>query len=62
MGQMINADSITESFGGRSVLDRISFQVGAGEIFGLLGPSGAGKTTLIRILTGQLARSSYAGS
>ncbi len=52
---MIIADGITKSFDGKQVLDRISFQVGTGEIFGLLGPSGAGKTTLIRILTGQLA-------
>jgi ABC-2 type transport system ATP-binding protein len=36
------------------VLDDVSVTVNDGEIFGLLGPSGAGKTTLIRVLTGQL--------
>ena len=39
-------------------MDGISFDVRKGQIFGLLGPSGAGKTTLIKILTGQLDRDS----
>lgn len=50
----IKADNIVKSFGSKKVLDGISFQVRKGQIFGLLGPSGAGKTTLIKILTGQL--------
>ena len=54
MNKAIITDKITKSFGERRVLDGISFEVGKGEIFGLLGPSGAGKTTLIKILTGQL--------
>lgn len=49
---------LSHSFGDKKVLDNISFQVKQGEIFGLLGPSGAGKTTLINILTGQLKVSS----
>lgn len=52
---MIRTINVSKSFGGRKVLDKISMTVEEGEIFGLLGPSGAGKTTLIRILTGQLA-------
>ena len=50
----IAADHIVKSFGNKKVLDGISFHVNKGQIFGLLGPSGAGKTTLIKILTGQL--------
>ncbi len=50
----ILADNIVKSFGNKKVLDGISFSVSKGRIFGLLGPSGAGKTTLIKILTGQL--------
>lgn len=48
------AESLSHSFGANRVLDNISFRVHPGEIFGLLGPSGAGKTTLIKLLTGQL--------
>lgn len=50
----ICADNIAKSFGKKRVLGGISFNVLKGQIFGLLGPSGAGKTTLIKILTGQL--------
>ncbi len=50
----IAANNIVKSFGSKKVLDEISFHVCKGQIFGLLGPSGAGKTTLIKILTGQL--------
>jgi ABC-2 type transport system ATP-binding protein len=52
---MINCKEVSKSFGEHKVLDKISFDVPEGVIVGLLGPSGAGKTTLINILTGQLA-------
>lgn len=47
----IQADGISKSFGTIKALDRVSLSVADGEIFGLLGPDGAGKTTLFRILT-----------
>lgn len=50
----IEISGLGKSFKDRLVLDCISLNVHEGEIFGLLGPSGAGKTTLIKILTGQL--------
>ena len=54
MENAITINGITKSFAERIVLDDISADIKKGEIFGLLGPSGAGKTTLIKILTGQL--------
>ncbi len=44
-------DGLTHNYGERLALDRLSFEVKAGEIFGLLGPNGSGKTTLFRILS-----------
>lgn len=54
MEKAIEIRDLTHRFGEKTVLDHIDFSVEKGEIFGLLGPSGAGKTTLINILTGQL--------
>lgn len=57
MGQearAIRLEQIHKAFGEKQVLKEVSFSVEDGEIFGLLGPSGAGKTTLIKIMTGQL--------
>ena len=51
---MITVEKITKRFGNKTALNQIQFNVDKGEIFGFLGPSGAGKTTLISILTGQL--------
>lgn len=50
----VTAEGLCLSFGTNRVLDNITFAIQPGEIFGLLGPSGAGKTTLIKLLTGQL--------
>lgn len=50
----IEFNHINKSFQGKPVLTDISFSVKEGEIFGLLGPSGAGKTTILNILTGRL--------
>lgn len=50
----IKVYELSHAFKEKSVLENISFEIKKGEIFGLLGPSGAGKTTLINILTGQL--------
>lgn len=54
MRDAIKINNISKSFGSKKVLDDINLDVEEGEVFGLLGPSGAGKTTLIKILTGQL--------
>ena len=51
---MIRCANLTKSFSDKKVLSGIDIDIKRGQIFGLLGPSGAGKTTLIKILTGQL--------
>jgi ABC-2 type transport system ATP-binding protein len=54
----IVARDLTRRFGTFTAVDRISFSVDAGEVFGFLGANGAGKTTAIRMLTGLLAPTS----
>ncbi len=54
MAAMVEVSGIVQKFGNHEVLKDISLTIEKGEIFGLLGPSGAGKTTLIKIVTGQL--------
>jgi len=51
---MISAEGLTRTFGDLVALDGLSLSVARGEIFGLVGPDGAGKTTALRILAGIL--------
>ena len=53
----IKAADLTRTFGEFTAVDRISFTVKRGEVFGFLGANGAGKTTAIRMLIGLLAPS-----
>jgi len=50
----LEAEGLVKRFGGVTALDGLSFGVGRGELFGLVGPDGAGKTTAIRALAGLL--------
>lgn len=48
----IQAKDLRRSFNGRPAVDGISLEVHAGEVFGILGPNGSGKTTTVRLLNG----------
>jgi ABC-2 type transport system ATP-binding protein len=54
----ISAQELTRQFGDFVAVDRVSFEVKEGEVFGLLGSNGAGKSTTIRMLCGLLAPTS----
>ena len=54
MEVLIEVNNLSFSFGEKQILKDISLTVEKEDIIGLLGPSGAGKTTLVNILTGQL--------
>ena len=51
---MIKADNLTRKFDAITAVNNLSIDVKEGEIFGLVGPDGAGKTTTMRLLTGVL--------
>lgn len=55
MRNAIEIHALTKRYGTLTALDEVSFEVGRGELFGLIGPDGAGKTTL----SGCLRRSSH---
>ncbi len=51
---MIKVEGLTRSYGDFTAVDQVSFQIGKGEVIGLLGHNGAGKTTIMKVLTGFL--------
>jgi ABC-2 type transport system ATP-binding protein len=55
---VVDVENLTRSFGKVTALDGLTFSVEEGEIFGLVGPDGSGKTTCLRILCGLMAPTS----
>ena len=58
MAPMIQAQELTRQFGAVTAVDGLNLEVARGEIFGLVGPDGAGKTTTLRLFCGLLNPSS----
>jgi NitT/TauT family transport system ATP-binding protein len=52
---MIKFDKVTKSFGGKTVLNNISFEIKSHETVAILGPSGSGKTTILKLIAGTVA-------
>jgi ABC-2 type transport system ATP-binding protein len=52
MSTVIHAENLTRRFGVLTAVDHLNLEVAEGEIFGLVGPDGAGKTTVMRLLCG----------
>ena len=57
----IEVQDLTKRFGAFTAVDRVSFHIEEGEIFGFLGPNGSGKTTTIRMLCGLMTPTSGKG-
>lgn len=55
---LVEVCSLSKRYGSRVAVDRVSFEIRAGEVLGLLGPNGSGKSTILRVLTGYLAPTS----
>jgi branched-chain amino acid transport system ATP-binding protein len=49
---ILQVQEVTKTFGGIIALNRVSFEVHAGEILGIIGPNGSGKTTVVNCITG----------
>jgi ABC-2 type transport system ATP-binding protein len=54
MKNVVEMNNLTKKFGDLVAVNNISISIGEGELFGLLGPNGSGKTTMIKMLTGQI--------
>jgi ABC-type branched-subunit amino acid transport system ATPase component len=55
---MLRVENLTKDFGGLRAVDHCSFEVSSGEICGLIGPNGSGKTTVFNLITGFLPATS----
>ena len=53
-GPILEVQGLSKHFGGVKAVDGVSFEIAAGDVFGIIGPNGSGKTTLINCITGFL--------
>jgi branched-chain amino acid transport system ATP-binding protein len=54
MSALLQVNELTKAFGGLVAVNQLSFEIAAGEIVGLLGPNGSGKTTALNLISGHL--------
>ena len=55
LNPIIEFENVTLAYGNRIILDNISFQINEGQIFGMLGPNGVGKSTIFNLITGLIS-------
>ena len=55
INSIIEFDNISLSYGNRLILDNLNFKINEGQIFGMLGPNGVGKSTIFNLITGLLS-------
>ena len=53
MTNLLELDKLSKSFGGVTAVDRVSFDLAAGQILAMIGPNGAGKSTCFNLINGQ---------
>ena len=52
---ILKLENVSLSFGNRQILENINFEINKGEIFGMLGPNGVGKSTIFNLITGLIS-------
>ena len=52
---IVEFENVTLAYGNRIILDNISFTINEGQIFGMLGPNGVGKSTIFNLIVGNLS-------
>ena len=52
INSIIEFENISLSYGNRQILENINFKINEGQIFGMLGPNGVGKSTIFNLITG----------
>ena len=52
---IIELNNISLSYGNRLILDNLNFKINEGQIFGMLGPNGVGKSTIFNLITGLIS-------
>ena len=52
INSIIRFENVSIAYGNRLILDNINFKINEGQIFGMLGPNGVGKSTIFNLITG----------